>query len=346
MNKYLLALLFLCIACGAMQAQEAKDLGYEPINENLFIQTVWKYTYTTHAETNTVLHKADEEYEHFMYFKYDYSARIFLNGEDISNEWKLNKGQNEVYCPFRRIEWWRIVEFSDEVLILEYDLNTKSSYRYHFVRSNVEESPFSRDPDLLPDVNVDNVVQNETQYKYRYRKGEKGKRGRFSAKRDARRKAREDKRKAKGKEPIDPPVFMQIELVGGGYYGGIDPVYRNNLVIKTDGRVVKEFQTEHMGLRVIKRDISRETLEQLVAYIEEQKFFEFDQIYTCESRACMDRLRSKPRPIALRLAVTHGSRRKMITISIWEGIGQKNGFIDYPKELEDIIKAIENVALY
>lgn len=346
MHKCFLSVLCLFVLCNGAVAQPPKDLDYPPVNEDLFVQTVWKYTYTTHAETNTILHKADKYYEHFLYFKYDYTVESFLDGEFTSDNWKLNTKGNAVYAPFRSANWWRIVEFSADILILEYKQSTEFSYRYHFVRHSLEQSPFKRPTDLLPSVNVDNVVQNNTKYKYRFRKGEKGKRGRFSAKREARRKALEQRRIDRTKEPLQAPVFMQIELVGGGFYGGIDPVYRNNLVIKTDGRIIKEFQTEHMGLRVIKRAISRETLEQLVAYIEQRKFFELDQVYTCESRACMQRLSGKPRPIALRLAVTHGTRRKMITVSIWEGLGQTNRFIDYPKELEDIIKAIENVALY
>ena len=62
--------------------------------------------------------------------------------------------------------------------------------------------------------------------------------------------------------------------MGGGFYGGIDPVYRNMILIKSDGKVVREYQSEMQGLIVNKHYISRDNLEKLVAYIEEKHFFE------------------------------------------------------------------------
>ena len=58
-----------------------------------------------------------------------------------------------------------------------------------------------------------------------------------------------------------PRELIQIELVGGGFYGGVDPVYRNMTLIKTDGRVIREYQTELQGLRVSKHNIERDSLE-------------------------------------------------------------------------------------
>jgi len=330
---------------------------YPAINENLFVNTKWKYTYTTHAESNTIIHKADEAYEYFLFFRYDYGYQMYLNGSHSTGLWKLNKEQNEVNYKFRKVDWWRLASFSEEALVLEFTMNRKSSYRYHFIRVADADAPFERAPNDLPDIDVN--------YAESIKKKDENNYADFLAKRGIkynktvweRRKARREKRAQKriarlqkterGRAILareSPKEMMQIELVGGGFYGGVDPVYRNMILIKTDGRVIREYQSELQGLQVYKHNISRENLEELVKFIEEKNFFEFDQIYTCNSKACLKRMENKPRPIALRIAITKGVRRKIITIPIWDGRGKANALIDYPEELDVIVRAIENIA--
>lgn len=325
----------------SVRAQWQTDLGYAPINEGLLMGTRWRYTYTTHSETNTVIHKADAFYEHFLYFKYDYGYSVFLNGTYSGGDWKLNEAQNQVYAPFRNIAWWRLRSFSEETLVLEYSLHAKANYCYHFVRVSAERSPFPRLPNELPDIEVRHYDKNESPYKYRYLKAEKGKRG-------GRGEAKPEKpsKPDKNAPPEPEPELLQVELVGGGFFGGIDPVYRNNLVIKTDGQVVKEYQTERLGLRVTRRHISRQSLERLVEFMESKQFFEMQPMFLCESPECSRRMGQSPRPIALRIALTKGYRRKVVSISIWEGLGVQNHWVSYPPEIDLIVKAIENTALF
>jgi len=324
-------LFLLCLNLNA-QITDSTAIIYPAINENLFVNTKWKYTYTTHAESNTIIHKADDTYDYFIFFRYDYGYQTYLNGNLSGGLWRLNKEENEVMYNFRKVEWWRIASFNEEALILEFTMNKKSSYRYHFVRVTDIDAPFERAPNDLPDINVnfeeDAVVVETESY------------------REDKRVARLQKTK-KGRAQLakeEPKEMMQIELVGGGFFGGVDPVYRNMILIKTDGRVIKEYQSQLQGLQVSKHNIARETLEELVTFIEEKQFFEFDQIYTCNTADCIKRLEKKPRPIALRIAITKGVRRKIITIPIWDGRGKANSFIDYPKELDAIVQAIENIA--
>lgn len=349
-------LLFLC---GDLKAQITDSTAaiYPAINENLFVNTKWKYTYTTHAESNTIIHKADDSYDYFIFFRYDYGCQTYLNGNLSSGLWRLNKEENEILYNFRKVEWWRLASFSEEALILEFTMNKKSSYRYHFIRVADADAPFERSPNDLPDVNVDFsedavVAETESYTNYLEQRGikynpkawqrRKERRKRREIKRTARLQKTERGRAQLAKE--EPKEMMQIELVGGGFYGGVDPVYRNMILIKTDGRVIKEYQSELQGLQVSKHNITRETLEELVAFIEEKQFFEFDQIYSCSTPSCIKRLENKPRPIALRIAITKGVRRKILTIPIWDGRGKANSFINYPKELDVIVQAIENIA--
>lgn len=354
-------ILFCCLIAAQTSYAQISDSNatvFEPINENLFVNTKWRYTYTTHAQSNTVIHKADESYHYFIFFKYDYVFQTHLNGKLIEGVWKLNKEQNELRYHFRKIEWWRLASFSEEALVLEYTLNRKSSYRYHFVRVDDEDAPFVRDPNDLPDVNVNfaKMQENTEDDAYfsflenrgvAYNKNKWEQRKARKVRKEKKRIARLNKTK-KGRARLakeSPKETLQVELVGGGFYGGIDPVYRNTILIKTDGRVIREYQSEMQGLIVNKHTISRDSLEKLVSFIEDKKFFEFDQIYTCNNKECLDRLADKPRPIALRIAITKGVRRKLITIPIWEGNGRKNALVDYPEELDIIVHAIETIAL-
>ena len=70
-----------------------------------------------------------------------------------------------------------------------------------------------------------------------------------------------------------------------------------------------------------------------------------EQVYACNTEACMNRMRDSPRPIALRLAITKGAQRRVVTVSIFEGIGKKTHWVNYPPELDMIIKAIEDVTM-
>ena len=339
------------------QISDSNATVFEAINENLFVNTKWRYTYTTHAQSNTIIHKADEDYRYFVFFRYDYGFQTHLNGRLSDGFWKLNKEENEIRYPFRKIEWWRIVSFTEEALILEFTMNRKSSYRYHFVRVEDADAPFARSPNDLPAINVNyaNSQENVELATYmdfleargvKYKKNAWALRKERRLKRDKKRLARlQNTKKGRAKLAEEAPKeLLQVELVGGGFYGGIDPVYRNMILIKSDGKVVREYQSEMQGLIVNKHYISRDNLEKLVAYIEEKQFFEFDQIYTCSSQDCLERLSDKPRPIALRIAITKGVRRKLITIPIWDGNGHKNALVDYPEALDKIVHAIESTA--
>ncbi len=340
-----------------MEAQlDSTAVAYPPINENVFTHTQWKYTYTTHAESNTIVHKADEEYLYFVFFKYDYTYQSYLNGKFSGGIWKLNEAQNEIDYTFRDIPVWRIASFTDEALVIEYTQHRKASYRYHFVRVAAADTPFKRSPNELLDVEVDFATEatEESSYlayleqrgiQYNQSKWEKRKAKLAKRKENRRKRLSKTARGRKKLEAEEPKELLQIELVGGGFFGGVDPVYRNITLIKSDGRVIQEFQTELQGLRVSKHQIERDSLEKLVDYIVSKNFFEFDQIYTCTSASCNSRLSSKPRPIALRIAVTKGVHRKIVTIPMWDGEGIGKSYINYPPELDAIVKAIQTVSM-
>ena len=84
--------LFVLFLTTFIHAQVSDSLAsvYTPVNENLFVNTKWKYTYTTHTQSNTIIHKASDEYKYFIFFRYDYSCQTYLNGVLTDGEWKLS----------------------------------------------------------------------------------------------------------------------------------------------------------------------------------------------------------------------------------------------------------------
>src|SRR5690606_4243127 len=117
--------------------------------------------------------------------------------------------------------------------------------------------------------------------------------------------------------PEEDLTYINIELIGGGYYGGINPVLKDFILIKSDGRLIKELQSVQNGLMVTKKYIPRTELEMFADYIVKQGFFDMERAYDCTDPNCMKRKSAKPTPVPLRLSVAYGERKKMVTIAIW-----------------------------
>lgn len=294
------------------------------IDERKIIETKWRYTYALHLQSNTILHKADEHYDYYLNFKFDYTYEQYLNGEMTKGNWSMN--EDELFYSFRHINKWKVVEINKSTLVLEFEQkNAKGAFQYHFIRVTNEEAPFIKPPNELPDVNV----EAEDPGKW------------FSLRKNRKVKKR---RRRRNKEPEIKPVYINIELIGGGYYGGVDPVLRDYIQIKSSGRLIKEFKSVANGLLVTKKDIPREELEQFAEFIIAQKFFEMERIYDCNSAACQKRKQEKPTPIPLRLSVAYGQRKKVITVPIWGKDEMNTQYIIYPESLDNIIDAIQRMA--
>ncbi len=317
---------------GESNAQVDDSLGwgtnYPAVPERMIAETKWRYTYAIHLESNTIIHQAESFYDYFLYFRYDYTYEQYLNGQMTRGTWSLSG--SELFYNFKHIKKFEIAGATKNTLMLEFtQANSKGTYQYHFIRVDSKDAPFVKPSYELPEVIVERIDLR------------KSKRRRLAkAKKKKRRKARRERKRQPKKEPI----FISIELIGGGFYGGLDPVLRDYIYIKSDGRLVKEYKGVNSGLTVTKRTIPREELEQFAEFIIAQRFFEFDQMYDCTSSICEERKHSKPTPIPLRLVVAYGVRKKVVTVSIWGK--EKNGihYVDYPPALNNIVEAIRKMA--
>lgn len=295
------------------------------IDDRLLIEAKWRYTYALHVESNTIIHQAENFYDFYLFLRYNYTYEQYLNGQFSKGNWSIH--DRTLFYSFKHIKKFEFVELTKKKLVLEFtQSNAKGTYQYHFVRVETKDAPFVRGPYELPEVNVEAI--------------------------DPRRKKDSEpwwafgrKKSKKEKEPEEQvkQTYINVELIGGGYYGGIDPVLRDFIHIKNDGRLVKEFKSVNSGLIINKKDIPRAELEQFVEWVRKQGFFEMERIYDCETAICQKRKQQKPTPIPLRLAITEGSRRKVVTISIWGKDENNIHYVDYPPALDNIIDAIQKM---
>ncbi|NNE29699.1 MAG: hypothetical protein HKN16_08680 [Saprospiraceae bacterium] len=321
-NHILLIILFATSWQLVAQEDQAKwGTHYKAIEERILAETKWRYTYAMHLESNTIIHQAEDFYEYYIHFKYNYVIEQYLNGRMTRGPWSVDGSM--LNYSFKRVDRFEVAKLDKQTLVLEFKQpNSKGTYQYHFVRVDSKDAPFVKPANELPDIIVEKMRPAE-------------RRRRLAA----RRKKKKDRKKSASSLP-----YISIELIGGGYYGGIDPVLRDYIHIKSSGRLVKEFKSRNGGLIVTKKDIPRQELEEFADYITRQKFFNMERIYDCNSSSCQTRKQKKPTPIPLRLAVAYGNKKKVVTIAIWGGDKYQDQYVDYPKPLDYIIEAIQKMA--
>ncbi len=324
--SYLFLLIFLLSAFNAFTQQDSVRWGtrYPAPDEREIIETKWRYTYAIHLESNTIIHQAEDYYDYYLHFRYDYTYDEYLNGRLIRGSWSLDG--SELFYSFKHIKKFEIALINKNKLVLEFtQSNSKGTYQYHFVRVESKDAPFKKPANELPDV----IVETENQRKGKNWLG-------FNK--------RKKKKRRKKKKAKEEPIYISIELIGGGYYGGVDPVLKDYIHIKSDGRLIKEFKSLYSGQTVTKKDIPRDELEQFAEYIIAQNFFEYDRMYDCTTGNCQERKKEKPTPIPLRLAVAYGDKKKVVTVSVWGLDENKIKYVDYPDALDNIIDAIQRMA--
>lgn len=297
------------------------------VDERKVIETKWKYTYALHLESNTIIHKAENAYDYFLYFRYNYKYEQYLNGKYSKGTWSL--AENELFYSFKHIQKFTISTINKKHLVLEFTQpNSKGTYQYHFVKVTSDDAPFIKPQNQLPDVNVEaiNPVKKEKKW-WVFNKSKK------------KNKVKKNKEREK-----DNLTYISIEVIGGGFYGGVNPTLRDYIQIKSDGRLIKEYKSVQNGLVVTKRNIPRKELEAFAEYILSQDFFKMERVYDCESELCQKRKQLKPTPIPLRLAVAYGDKRKVVTIGIFGKDAHNIRYIEYPEVLDKIIAEIQKMS--
>ena len=292
--------------------------------ENMLIETYWHYAYTMHLESGTVVHQADDNYQLAVIFHYDSIFNLYNNGLQVEGRWSIEKGQ--LTWPFRQINQYRLMSATAQALEISFNPpNSTGTFLYHFVAEERPLGMFARREGELPEVLIKEKAASRT--------------GLFTS---SSKKAKKKKAKVEEERTVSLPI--QIEITGGGYYGGVDPVLRDHIVIKSNGRLVQEFMTKNRGLMVTKKDIPRTELEAFVTWAEQQKFFDLERQYDCTSKLCDKRKDINPKPTPLRVCITYGNRRKMVTVSIYGKDKNGDRYVDYPPQIDNIVDAVQRMA--
>ncbi|MFK7950271.1 MAG: hypothetical protein AB8G11_21965 [Saprospiraceae bacterium] len=321
--KYFLATTFLLMSIipttfGQTKGNQEDDLP--KIDENMFMETRWKYTKTYHVSSETDIHEASEGYKFFVYFQYDYDYQTYLNGTLDKGNWLIDSKGSEIYFQFRNMSWWKVVKVDKKNLELEFKIGN-GVFRYVFVNATKDETNFFDGEEL----NIEGFADIESKDEEAPKKKEK------------------PKKKMDDITPKAPPA-IEVQLVGGGYFGGIDPVLKDYIHLKPNGRLVREIETMQKGLNKSSKEIPREDMEKLVKFIETKGFFELDNTYDCTSGTCQSRKKAKPTPVPLTLVVRHGSKRKVVVITIYGRDGKRGKYVNYPPEIDIIIENIRLLA--
>ena len=299
------------------QSNEKNEQTFPKIDENMFMETRWKYVKTYHPESETTIHKANEGYEFFVYFQYDFTYQTYLNGTLEKGNWLIDAKGSEVYFQFRNMSWWKVLKIDKKNLELEFKIG-KGTFRYVFVDATKDESGFfdGEELDIEGFADIEGTVAEAP---------------------------KKEKKKMDDITPVAPPA-IEIQLVGGGYFGGIDPVLKDYIHIKPNGRLIREIETMQKGLTKSSKDISREDMEKLVEFIEKKGYFELDKTYDCTDGNCLRRKKDKPTPVPLTLVVRHGNKRKVVVITIYGQDGKRGKYVKYPPEIDTIIDNIRLLA--
>ncbi len=299
---------------------------YSKVTETHLVESWWQYVQTLHVASNKVVHQGLDAYPSFVHFRFDNTAEVGMTGQISQHPWKLDRGA--LRFVYRSDSLFCVHQPDPATLHFQFQTPERhEQYVYVFRKVEPRATPFERPWYELPTVLVtrDKKAVIPSQKKIPW--------WAFW-----RRWQHPDQQLG------PPPIRIQIEVSGGGYYGGINPVYRQFVKINSEGRLVREVQTAREGLMVTRKDIARNELEAFAYWIRDQGYFDLDRAYDCKEQLCHRRKGEKPQPIPLQVMVTLGHQTKIITIPIWGLDNQHIQYIPYPPVIDQIVETVYRMA--
>lgn len=291
--------------------------------------TAWQYQATRHEPSGKIIHQAIAIQPSWIYFKYDNSYEALTNDKMSSGKWSWKEGGisflyrgKEQFCAEIRGGEFLILTFTQE--------ETRQQFSYIFKSVSVSKTPFNRPFFELPTI----IVEQDSSRKVPYG-------GRKESKRRWWAFWRKD---YEPEQTLPPPVYISIEVSGGGYYGGLNPVQRQFLRINTEGRLIREVQTVREGLMVTRKNIKRQELEALAEWIASAGYFDLAREYDCLDTACRRRKMEKPKPVPLQLMVALGEKKHVITVAIFGPDDRMPFYHPYPKLIDQIVATVYKMA--
>jgi hypothetical protein len=322
MRMRLPLILFFCLLAASLWTQ--KPCPYTRLSPHHLAQSYWRYLHMTHATTGQVVHQGGDAYPSFLHFHDDYTVRIHTNGWEETFDWVLHKGL--LTMDYRgKSQFCGDLSPSGLLLLFFEREGSPTTYAYHFEEVIGEETPFLRSPAELPTILLDA--------------------GRERDSRSGRHPWWAFWRWWQTPQAEPPPLIpMSIEISGGGYYGGLNPVYRQFLRIDSDGRLIRELHTRQEGVLKTRKNVPRRELEQFMDWIIRQGYFELEAAYDCRDPACTRRKSITPSPVPLQVAIRHGYHRKVVTVHIWGRDHLQEQWLPYPSLIDQIVHTVYKMA--
>lgn len=325
----LLSLIFIVAFLPSPSIAQTGTCPFNGFDGDDLLGTAWQYQATRHEPSGKIIHQAIAIQPSWIYFKYDHSYEALTNEKMSSGEWSWKEGV--LSFLYRGEEQFCAEIRGSEFLTLTYTRKgTRQQFSYIFRRVSLSHTPFNRPFFELPTI----IVEQDSSHSAPFMGRKKTKRRWWTF-------WRKDHEAA---QTLPPPVYISIEVSGGGYYGGLNPVQRQFLRINTDGRLIREVQTVREGLMVTRKNIKRQELEALAEWIASAGYFELAREYDCQDTACRRRKLEKPKPIPLQLMVAFGEKKHVITIAIFGPDDKMPFYHPYPKLIDQIVMTVYKMA--
>lgn len=329
-------------------------LGFSPLTANaqedisLLKHSLWDYRFTTRVQSNAVVHRSLSSFEQLLFLRNDQQYFWVQANKMHQGKWQLK--EDSLLVEFKQNTRWKIITCNKAKLVLEYYLSPSKAYQYHFSKSTAYQKIPAENRGLIPiqtSYEDKEALLLQGYQAYRLEQGvwldtaTLAKQQRQKAIKAEKRRRRLAKT-AKGRKKLDQETVkpsLTVALLGGGFKNEENPIYHNSIIINEAGILTRKFETKTQGLVHFEKKIPRLDFEELTQFIEGKGFFEFKDQYSCTTTSC-DKL---PPAIPLRIILKKGQKHKVITIDIWE-YSLQTPHVSYPKELNDIIRTIRNLA--
>jgi len=141
-------------------------------------------------------------------------------------------------------------------------------------------------------------------------------------------------------QEINSETFVEISLLGGGIYGGINPVSQDKKVIENNGTILISYKQLYTDGKSKTLFTSRGEVEELAKFIHDNGFFAMKNVYDCSAsdKECKDRKTKYPPAVPLRIKVTIGNLKKEVKVTVYD-----KRMINYPDNLKAIVNKINEV---
>ena len=192
----------------------------------------WNYRYQIHVGENQTIHRATTM-NWALYFSS--TQKLYQQKSDRSSCASYTLSDRKIISPILPFGPLSIVSCSETELVLIFDLNSIDQYQFYFTKELVSPNDTFIPKHTLPSVVYHYKNPQQQDLVHQEYLSSIGRKNAI--------KKKKRNRRVPSNVPKDEPEFLQVELTGGGFRGGLDPVYRNILLIRTDGSLLFEYET-------------------------------------------------------------------------------------------------------